>query len=462
MDFSAPQKSRLSAPQLQAQLSRLTDRTRLRSLKSTLLSKGAWLQVTRIEDLCHTQVSHKRLYHLDACAGSVLTPHNFITNVQKMCNRLWVRGGVSMLRFLPRLTVGTCGNLQHSRSHARTLRVHSRCDLRHETCRPGHYYHGTQRTHRFAIQLIFSPPLLSRMQCRPGCVCGLLHCMGSRCRRNHFSAGGNMRAKSLFHGGEQSWQEQFCQIHRHGQTGFSLVSLTETLHHWGHVRPLDGGPCDHDHADSETDTAIPNDDDDIASLASCSFESVQPSSLQPLGSSHHSGWSVSSRRWLFRMTSQTGLSLAVLCHPSALSSKTSLKIMLALEVETHRRCFPAQPTLSALQRYTRRKCAFLLRDLVRAAHLPPHGAHFSQQLLNHRKWTERADIDINDVHSLAAAVYIHIKLHSEGFQDPPDRPSHSCSRSPRQAPASSHSILALSPDGPTSCHRRVYPGVSSL
>ena len=37
-DFSAPRKSRLSAPQLQAQLS---DRTRFRRLKKTLPSKGA-------------------------------------------------------------------------------------------------------------------------------------------------------------------------------------------------------------------------------------------------------------------------------------------------------------------------------------------------------------------------------------------------------------------------------------
>ena len=56
---SAPRKSRLSGPQLQAQLSRLTDRTRLRRPKDTLLSKGVWQQVTRIEDLCYAQVSHK-------------------------------------------------------------------------------------------------------------------------------------------------------------------------------------------------------------------------------------------------------------------------------------------------------------------------------------------------------------------------------------------------------------------
>ena len=54
----APWKNRLSALPLQAQLSRLTDRTRLRRLKNTLYSKGAWQQVTRIEDLCHTHVSH--------------------------------------------------------------------------------------------------------------------------------------------------------------------------------------------------------------------------------------------------------------------------------------------------------------------------------------------------------------------------------------------------------------------
>ena len=54
---------------------------------------------------------------------------------------------VLMLRFLPRPIVGTCRDLQHSRSHARTPRVRSRCGQRHETCRPRHYI-GTQRTHR--------------------------------------------------------------------------------------------------------------------------------------------------------------------------------------------------------------------------------------------------------------------------------------------------------------------------
>ena len=88
MDFSASRKSRLSAPQLQAQLSQLT---RPKRLKNTLFSKGAWQQVTRIEDLCHTRTfPNKWLFHLDACAGSVLTPFDYITNVQKrLGNRAW-------------------------------------------------------------------------------------------------------------------------------------------------------------------------------------------------------------------------------------------------------------------------------------------------------------------------------------------------------------------------------------
>ena len=84
--------------------------------------------------------------------------------------------------------------------------------------------------------------------------------------------------------------------------------------------------------------------------------------------------------------------------------------MFALELETKRRCFPAQLVLSALQRYNRHKCAHLLRDLAAAADLRPHRALFSQQLLTHRWWSEGDDNDIGKVGvlSLAAAAYIHI------------------------------------------------------
>ena len=54
--------------------------------------------------------------------------------------------------------------------------------------------------------------------------------------------------------------------------------IDRALHHWKHVPALDGGIGDHDHADSETNTAIPDDDDDIASLASQPSASLQLSS----------------------------------------------------------------------------------------------------------------------------------------------------------------------------------------
>ena len=67
--------ARLGAPQLQAQLSLLTEEDQQ--------TKGAWQQVVRVEDLCDTHVSHKWSFHLDACAGSVLAPHDFAAHVQR-------------------------------------------------------------------------------------------------------------------------------------------------------------------------------------------------------------------------------------------------------------------------------------------------------------------------------------------------------------------------------------------
>ena len=151
MDFSAPRKSRLGAPQLQAQLSRFTDRTRLRRLKSTLLSKGAWQDV-RIEDLCHTHVSHKLRYHMDACAGSVLTPHDYITNVQKkrLGNKAWTGCGECRLcaSFLDlQLEHGeTCSTAEATRGHCACVHaVLGGLGL----ADPGI---GTQRAHSNAIQ----------------------------------------------------------------------------------------------------------------------------------------------------------------------------------------------------------------------------------------------------------------------------------------------------------------------
>ena len=94
----------------------------LRGLKDTLLPNGAWQHVTRIEDLCHVQVSHNSLYHLDACAGSVLTPHDHITSVQEgLGNRVWVGGGQCRCcgSFLdPQLEhAETCSNSEATRRH---------------------------------------------------------------------------------------------------------------------------------------------------------------------------------------------------------------------------------------------------------------------------------------------------------------------------------------------------------
>ena len=131
-----------------------------------------------------------------------------------------------------------------------------------------------------------------------------------------------MRVKSLFYGGEQPWQEQFCQIHRHGQ----LVSLMEPCITGDTSAPLTVDPATTTmptpRLPQRYQTMTPT--SPLSPAVRSSLCSHQVSNRWfPL----RSGWSVSSWRWLFRMTSQTGLSLAVLCHPSALSSKTSLKIM---------------------------------------------------------------------------------------------------------------------------------------
>ena len=123
MDFSAFRKSRLSAPQLQAKLSQLT---RLKRLKNTLFSKGAWQQVTRIEDLCHTRTfPNKWLFHLDARAGSFLTPHDYITNVQKILgNRAWP--GLDECRHCVAPSWTHSWNVENLQHRTRTLRMRSR------------------------------------------------------------------------------------------------------------------------------------------------------------------------------------------------------------------------------------------------------------------------------------------------------------------------------------------------
>ena len=141
MDFSAPRKSRLSAPQLQAQLSRLTHRTRLRRLKSTLLSKGAWHYENRRLVPHAPQVALSLQRVCGKCPDPARLRHQRADKTWKQSvDRIWRAPPVQLL-LGP--TAGTRRNLQHHRSYARTPRMRSRCCLRLETCRPGHHY-GTQ------------------------------------------------------------------------------------------------------------------------------------------------------------------------------------------------------------------------------------------------------------------------------------------------------------------------------
>ena len=190
--------------------------------------------------------------------------------------------------------------------------------------------------------------------------------------------------------------------------------MDRALHHWGHVLPLDGGPGDQNHADSETDTAIPDVDDDMASLSSPPSASLQPSSLQS------------------RAPALAGqLASALLMFPGDLHldalfedhgmSWLVIEDVFALEWATYRRCFPPQPPLAARQRLNRQKCANLIQDLVDDAALPPQSAHFSLQLLDlaHRG-SERQENNnhIFDVLSLATTVYILSKTNPAPAQGP--------------------------------------------
>ena len=68
-------------------------------MKDTLLAKGPRQQVARIEDMCDAHVSHKWLFHVDACAERVLAPHDLVVNVQdRLGNRSYTGEGGCRLR----------------------------------------------------------------------------------------------------------------------------------------------------------------------------------------------------------------------------------------------------------------------------------------------------------------------------------------------------------------------------
>ena len=151
-----------------------TDRTRLRRLKNTPpLPRGL-----AASEKHRRLTPHAGLPQVALPPGRVRGKYPDVARL--LCQRAkntqqQTLGGwwaVSMLRFLPRRTVGTCRNLQHSqKSHAKTPRVQSRCGLRHETCDPGATT-DPHRTHRFAIQAgrFFHHHCCHRTQCAWKCA----------------------------------------------------------------------------------------------------------------------------------------------------------------------------------------------------------------------------------------------------------------------------------------------------
>jgi len=68
---------------LQKELCRLLDCTRLRALEKTLHDQSNWPQLTRLKELRHPGVSHAWLWHLDHTTGSVLSEEDYVLNIQK-------------------------------------------------------------------------------------------------------------------------------------------------------------------------------------------------------------------------------------------------------------------------------------------------------------------------------------------------------------------------------------------
>ena len=134
MDFSAPRKSRPSAPQLQAQLSRLTDRARLGRLKDTTCATlrspiSGYTAWTRAREVSSRRTTTSPMFRKDlatesgwevASADDVALSWTHSWNMQKTATPPKPRGGISRVFML-------------------------------ETGRPWHY-HGTQEAHSFAIQ----------------------------------------------------------------------------------------------------------------------------------------------------------------------------------------------------------------------------------------------------------------------------------------------------------------------
>ena len=183
MDFSAHQKTRLGAPQLQAQLSRLTDRTRLRRLKNTLLSQGAWQQVTESKT-CATRRSPTWLYTLGRVRGKCLDAARLHYPYAKKTRQLSLGGRrtVPMLRFLPGPTDGTLRNLQQRRSHAEHYACFRAVVSDMTLADPGITTEPWELTASQSkpADMVTTAAVPGRSAVLDVCVCGLLHCSDRR------------------------------------------------------------------------------------------------------------------------------------------------------------------------------------------------------------------------------------------------------------------------------------------
>ena len=239
--------------------------------------------------------------------------------------------------------------------------------------------------------------------------------------------------------------------------------IGRALHHRGHVPPLDGGPGDHDHADSETDTA---DDDGVASLASYSCESVQPSRLQPPGSPqggrgcfwpamalpHHRA-----DQLLRSIVSPVNLQLKNILEDHGVSGQVDEK--LALEWGYLSALLPGAEG-SQQCRGSTDASAFSFCVILPLQLTAPQCALD----LTHKWWTEKRRP--RHRHQRCRPPRDRgLQTHQAAFRPAVspflDRPSHGYRRSSRQVPASQCSAAALSLDGPRSFHGRIsHPGVS--
>ncbi len=76
-------RRRLTVPHVQKELARLQDCTRLRALEAALRQQCNWPQLEALRDLRHKKVSHRWLWHMDSCRGSVLATCDYVADVQR-------------------------------------------------------------------------------------------------------------------------------------------------------------------------------------------------------------------------------------------------------------------------------------------------------------------------------------------------------------------------------------------